>query len=112
MAKPVVPSKRFSLNGLIEGWTDEHYIQYRPFSFSDVEAIKNVDEGKLEAVNSFTEMLRDHFVGGAWLVADDDGQNERTEPMVAANVLDLPVEITGLWLRQAMGNADPKQLAN
>lgn len=112
MARPAVPNKRFSFNGLIDGWTDEHYVEYRHFSLQDVESIKNVDVDKLEAVNGFMGMLKDHFVSGKWLVADDDGSNVRTEAMTADDVLALPVDVTNAWLSQAMGKVNPKLLAN
>lgn len=112
MARPVIPNKRFSFNGLIDGWTDEHYVEYRPFSLSDVEAIKSVDIDKMTAVNGFMEMLKDHFVKGVWLVADDDGSNVRNDEMTRDDVLVLPVEVTNAWLQVAMGKVDPKQLAS
>ena len=112
MAKPVLGNKRFSMNNLIEGWTDEHYIVYRPFSFSDIETLKSIDETNPEAVGGLTEMLKSHFISGQWLVSDDDGENVRTEAMQREDVLDLPVDVTSAWLRQGMGNLDPKPKAN
>lgn len=112
MAKPVLPAKRFSLNGLIDGWTDEHYIEYKPFSVADATKIKGINEQDLSQVDSFIDLLKAHFVSGKWLVSDDDGNNVRTENMAAENVIDLPAEVTGLWLKEAMGNASPKPLAN
>jgi hypothetical protein len=111
MAKPVVANKRFSLNNLIEGWTDEQYIVYRPFSYAEIDRIKAM-ETTADGVSGFTQMLKEHFISGAWLVSDDDGTNVRTEPMEVEDVLDLPVEVTNAWLKVAMGNVDPKQKAN
>lgn len=112
MAKPVLGNKRFSMNQLIEGWTDEHYIVYRPFSFADIEKLKAIDETNPDAVGGLTEMLKGHFISGQWLVADDDGQNQRTEAMEQGDVLELPVDVTSAWLRQGMGSVDPKPKAN
>lgn len=111
MAKPVVNNKRFSLAGLLDDWTDEHFILYRPFSYKEIDQIKGL-ETNADGVSGFTQMLTDHFIKGAWLVSDDDGSNIRTEEMTVDDVLDLPVEVTNAWLKVAMGNVDPKPKAN
>ena len=112
MAKPVLPAKTFSFNNLIDGWTAEHFIKYRPFDYKDVEKLKGMDEKDPDSVNGMTDMLKGHFVSGAWLVSDDDGTNERTEPMNAEDILSLPMDVTNAWLKTGMGNVDPKLKAN
>lgn len=112
MARPVLPNKRFSLANLIDGWTDEHFISYRPFDYKDVQKLKGMDEKDPNSVDGMTDMLKSHFVAGAWLVADDDGTNERTEEMTAEDILSLPMDVTNAWLKTGMGNVDPKLKAN
>lgn len=114
MSKPVVATKRFSFEHLLDGWTDEHFIEYRPFTYAEAQAIKAMKEDEA-GVDNFAEMIKGHFVKGAWLVSDDGtAENTRTEAMVADNVTDLPLEVMNAFIGVAMGqgSVSPKPAAN
>lgn len=113
MAKPVISTKRFSFEHLLDGWTDEHFIEYRPFSYAEAQSIKGMKEDG-DGVDSFADLIKSHFVKGAWLVSDDDGSNVRTEPMEKENVTDIPMDVLNAFIKAAMGGdaVSPKPKAN
>lgn len=115
MAKPVVSAKQFSFEHLMDGWTDEHYIKYRPFTYAEAQEIKGLKENQEQGIDTFAEMIKDHFVSGAWLVSDDGTlENARTEPMTKDNVTELPLEVMNAFITAAMGqgSVSPKPAAN
>ena len=115
MSKPVVSTKRFSFEHLMDGWTDEHFISYRPFTYAEAQAIKGLKENEEQGIDTFADMIKDHFVSGAWLVSDDGTiENARTEPMTKDNVTELPLEVMNAFISAAMGagSVSPKPKAN
>lgn len=111
MARPAI-SKIYSLEKAGENWTSEHYVKYRPFHYIDLETLDSIDEKSKDGIAKMRAIFAEKFINGRWLVADDDGSNERTEDMTPEDISYLPVEIVNDWLKVAMGNVDPKAAAN
>lgn len=111
MARPAI-SKTFSLADAGENWTDEHVIKYRPFNYADLETLDGIDEKSKDGITKMRAIFAEKFISGKWLVADDDGTNERTEDMTANDISYLPVEVVNKWLKEAMGKVDPKAVAS
>lgn len=64
---------KYSLNGLADGWTDEHYLTFKAFEGKDSldagDEIKTVDEGDERGYEKvFTKYLKQQFIGGKVLV--------------------------------------------
>lgn len=111
MARPAI-SKTFSLADAGENWTDEHYVKYRPFNYADLETLDGIDEKSKDGITKMRAIFAEKFISGKWLVADDDGSNERTEDMTSDDISYLPVEVVNKWLKEAMGKVDPKAVAS
>lgn len=110
MARPAI-TKTFSLAGISDGWTDEHYIKYRPFNYVDLETLESIDEKSKDGITKMRAIFADKFVAGAWLVEDESGKTV-TAQMGADDISYLDVETVNKWLKEAMGKVDPKANAN
>lgn len=110
MSRPAI-FKRFSLEGISEGWTAEHYIKYRPFNYEDLEQLEAIDEKNKDGVKKMRAIFADKFVEGYWLVEADNGKT-KTEAMGAQDISLLDVQVVNDWLKQAMGKVDPKAKAS
>lgn len=111
MARPAI-TRKYSLADAGDNWTDEHYVKYRPFNYADLETLEEIDETSKDGIKKMRGIFAEKFISGQWLVADDDGSNERTEAMTAEDIAYLPVEVVNAWLKVAMGKVDPKAVAN
>lgn len=111
MARPAI-TRTYSLANAGDNWGDEHYVKYRPFNYVDLETLESIDEKSKDGISKMRAIFAEKFISGKWLVADDDGSNERTEDMTAEDVAYLPVEVVNDWLKVAMGKVDPKAAAN
>lgn len=111
MARPAI-SKTYSLENAGDNWTSEHYVKYRPFNYVDLETLEDIDEKSKDGIKRMRAIFAEKFISGQWLVADDDGSNERTEAMTHDDIAYLPVEIVNDWLKVAMGKVDPKAVAS
>lgn len=110
MGRPAI-FKTFSLADISEGWTDEHYIKYRPFNYVDLEALEAIDEKSKDGISKMRAIFADKFVSGNWLVENENGKLA-TEPMGADDISYLDVEVVNRWLKEAMGKVDPKAKAS
>lgn len=110
MARPAI-TKTFSLAGISDGWTDEHYIKYRPFNYVDLQSLESIDEKSKDGITKMRAIFAEKFIAGAWLVEDENGKTH-TEAMKADDISYLDVETVNVWLKQAMGKVDPKALAS
>lgn len=106
MGRPAI-TKIFSLAEISEGWTDEHFIKYRPFNYNDLETLESIDEKSKDGIGKMRAIFADKFVAGAWLVETDNGKLA-TEAMKADDISYLDVETVNTWLKEAMGKVDPK----
>lgn len=110
MARPAI-TKTFSLAGISDGWTTDHYIKYRPFNYVDLETLESIDEKSKDGITKMRAIFADKFVAGAWLVEDDNGKTS-TQAMTPDDISYLDVETVNNWLKEAMGKIDPKASAN
>jgi hypothetical protein len=106
MSRPAI-FKTFTLAGISEGWTDEHYIKYRPFNYVDLEELESIDEKSKDGIKKMRAIFADKFISGFWLVETDKG-GTATEAMTPDDISYLDVEVTNRWLKEAMGKVDPK----
>lgn len=110
MGRPAI-FKRYSLEGISEGWTDEHYIMYRPFNYNDLEELESIDEKSKDGIKKMRAIFAEKFIKGFWLAETDDGKT-RTEEMQPDDIAYLDVEVVNAWLKEAMGKVDPKAKAS
>lgn len=110
MSRPAI-FKTYSLEGISEGWTDEHYIKYRPFNYVDLESLESIDEKSKDGITRMRAIFAEKFVKGYWLVEADNGKLV-TEEMQPQDISYLDVEVVNKWLKEAMGKVDPKAPAN
>lgn len=111
MARPAI-FKTYSLAGISEGWTDEHYIKYRPFNYDDLETLESIDEKSKDGIKKMRAIFADKFVKGAWLIEDEKTGKPVTAEMGAQDIGYLDVEVVNNWLKEAMGKVDPKVKAS
>lgn len=111
MGRPAI-SKTYSLAGISDGWTDEHYVKYRPFNYVDLETLDGIDEKSKDGITKMRAIFAEKFISGKWLVDADDGSGQVTEDMKADDLSYLPVETVNAWLKEAMGKVDPKAVAS
>jgi len=110
MARPAI-FKQYSLAGISDGWTDEHYIKYRPFNYEDLEQLEAIDEKSKDGIKKMRAIFAEKFVKGFWLVELDGGKT-KTEAMQPDDIGYLDVEVVNAWLKEAMGKVDPKGKAS
>jgi len=110
MGRPAI-FKTFSLAEISEGWTDEHYIKYRPFNYMDLEELEAIDENSKGGIKKMRDIFAEKFVSGKWLTETDNGKTA-TEEMQPDDISYLDVEVVNRWLKEAMGKVDPKGKAS
>lgn len=110
MRRPAI-FKTFSLEGISEGWTGDHYIKYRPFNYVDLETLESIDEKSKDGITKMRAIFADKFISGFWLVEDESG-NLVTDEMQPDDISYLDVEVVNRWLKEAMGKVDPKAKAS
>ena len=106
MNRPAI-TKTFSLANISEGWTDEHYIKYRPFNYLDLETLESIDEKSKDGIKKMRAIFAEKFICGVWLVETDNGKTQTAE-MTPEDISYLDVETVNKWLKEAMGKVDPK----
>lgn len=110
MRRPAI-FKTFSLEGISDGWTDEHYIKYRPFNYVDLETLESIDEKSKDGITKMRAIFAEKFIAGKWLVEAENGKLV-TEDMQPDDLSYLDVEVVNRWLKEAMGKVDPKVKAS
>lgn len=101
--------KKISLEGLDDGWTEDHYIETNNFKFKDLAklnklGIKQDDTSSIteENMQGIVNVLKEKFVSGKVLVEG------KTVDATADDYDDLPPNTITEILNGAMGKLDPK----
>ena len=101
MKKHFTVKRALNLGFLGEGW-DKCVINFRPFSYREVQDMQTGIEDKEESARKFLTLLKSHFIDGQGLV---DGASVSIE---ASDIEDLPLEVITEASKVLTGQLDPK----
>jgi hypothetical protein len=102
--------KRFSLAEVGEGW-DNCYISYTPLTTRDLLSLRDSNPeamGEQKGVDYVLRVVREHTIGGRFMVIGDDGKPSETE-LLPVDIDLLPQDVLIDFFTQLSGaSTDPK----
>lgn len=128
-------TREFSLDGLDDGWTEEHFVKFNNFKFKDLAKFRKLgvkdgsDDITEENLAGILDIVKQKFVEGKVFIRDEsvpveiveteekdeDGEfivdriaTGTTEPAESDDLDDLPAGIVGEIVEWAMGKLNPK----
>ncbi|MDR6794739.1 hypothetical protein J2X12_004113 [Pseudarthrobacter oxydans] len=77
MARQLAITKKTYLDGFLDGWDKDCYVEWRPMTYGDSLKLKDTKVDEQDEAAAFTTMLnltKDHIVGGKVMVTGEGGQ--------------------------------------
>lgn len=104
-------TKRFSLDGIGDGYTSDHYVVYQVPPYADFKEFSNFDQDTItedEALERIISFIKGHFISGVGLDINEAGESVAT-PMIKDDVALLPlITIRTMFTVMKGGTLDPK----
>lgn len=110
MPRNLAITKRVSLAGAYDGWTDDAYAIVTPASYVDRMEISNLvggDKSNSELLQLELDLVKEHFVSGKLFVTDDAG-NPQLDDMSADDLDEIVAASQILYMAITGITADPK----
>jgi hypothetical protein len=76
MARQLAITRKFSLSGVADGWTDESFVIYSPVAYGDLKTLRDAaPEGMQEtdAIDFTLNFIKSHVISGKIQILDETG---------------------------------------